>query len=117
MSAPPTLTAISLGGGVRSSVMALMASGGVPDCVGEDDARWEPPGPCARIEGLKTRLRFPLHVVHNVRSLCEDVKAVRRQAERPPEGRGTDRGAAQHSGPRGAGHDAEPLSEPARLRR
>ncbi len=106
------------GRGVQSLVMALMASGGasdrMPDCVVFADARWEPPGVYDRIEGLKTRLRFPLHVVHNVRSLCEDVKAVRRQAERPPEGRGTDRCAPQHNGPRGAGHDAEPLPEPAR---
>ena len=76
MNAPPTLTVISLGGGVQSSVMALMASGGVPDCVGEDDARWEPPGPCARIE----RLRFLLYVVNNRRSLCDDLKSV---ANRP----------------------------------
>ena len=36
MSAPPTLTVLSLGGGVQSSVMALMANQGafdrVPDC-------------------------------------------------------------------------------------
>ena len=80
MSAPPTLTAISLGGGVQSSVMALMASGGAPDCVVFADARWEPPGPCARIERLETRLRFLLYVVNSRRSLCEDVKAL---ANRP----------------------------------
>ena len=118
MSAPPTLTVISLGGGVQLSVMALMTSGGasdrMPDCVVFADARWEPPGVYDRIEGLQDAAALRLYVVHNVRSLCEDVKAVRRQAERPPEGRGTDRGAPQHSGPRGAGHDAEPLPEPAR---
>ena len=36
MNAPPTLPVLSLGGGVQSSVMALMASegafDGVPDC-------------------------------------------------------------------------------------
>ena len=46
MDTPPSLTVISLGGGVQSSVMALMASGGafdrVPDCAIFADTRWEP---------------------------------------------------------------------------
>ena len=41
------LTVISLGGGVQSSVMALMASKGafdsVPDCAIFADTHWEPP--------------------------------------------------------------------------
>ena len=48
MSTPPTLTVLSLGGGVQSSVMALMADKGafdrVPDCAIFADTHWEPPG-------------------------------------------------------------------------
>ena len=88
MSNPPTLTVLSLGGGVQSSVMALMAgeslpptgSGGafdhVPDCAVFADTRWEPPSVYEHIEWLKDRLSFPLHVVDNGRSLREDVKAL-----------------------------------------
>ena len=77
MSAPPTLTVLSLGGGVQSSVMALMASqsllptgsGGafdrIPDCAIFADTRWEPPSVYEHIEWLKDRLSFPLHVVDN----------------------------------------------------
>ena len=67
MRAEPSLTVISLGGGVQSTVMALMASAGafdhVPDCAVFADTRWE-------------QLSFPLHVVDNGRSLREDVKAL-----------------------------------------
>ncbi len=88
MSAPPTLTVLSLGGGVQSSVMALMASqslpptgsGGafdrVPDCAVFADTRWEPPSVYEHIEWLKDRLSFPLHVVDNGRSLREDVRSL-----------------------------------------
>ena len=80
MSAPPTLTVLSLGGGVQSSVMALMAGEGafgrVPDCAIFADTRWEPPSVYEHIEWLKDRLRFPLYVVDNGRSLREDVKTL-----------------------------------------
>ena len=80
MSAPPTLTVLSLGGGVQSSVMALMASQGAfdraPDCAVFADTRWEPPSVYEHIEWLKDRLSFPLYVVDNGRSLREDVKAL-----------------------------------------
>ena len=80
MSAPPTLTVLSLGGGVQSSVMALMAGEGafdrVPDCAIFADTRWEPPSVYEHIEWLRDRLSFPLHVVDNGRSLREDVKAL-----------------------------------------
>ena len=46
MHSPPTLTVISLGAGVQSSSMALMASQGAfdrtPDCAIFPDTRWEP---------------------------------------------------------------------------
>ena len=74
------LAVISLGGGVQSSVMALMASEGafdrVPDCAVFADTHWEPPSIYAHLEWLKDRLRFPLYVVDNGRSLREDVKGL-----------------------------------------
>ena len=80
MDSPPTLTVISLGGGVQSSVMALMASRGAfdrtPDCAIFADTRWEPPSVYEHIEWLEGRLSFPLTVVDNGRSLREDVKAL-----------------------------------------
>ena len=88
MSAPPTLTVLSLGGGVQSSVMALMASqslpptgsGGafdrIPDCAIFADTRWEPPSVYEHIEWLRDRLSFPLYVVDNGRSLREDVRSL-----------------------------------------
>ena len=80
MSAPPTLTVLSLGGGVQSTVMALMAGEGafdrIPDCAIFADTHWEPPSVYEHIEWLRDRLSFPLYVVDNGRSLREDVKAL-----------------------------------------
>ncbi len=80
MSAPPTLTVLSLGGGVQSSVMALMAGEGafdrVPDCAIFADTRWEPPSVYDHISWLRDRLSFPLYTVDIGRSLREDVKAL-----------------------------------------
>ena len=80
MNSHPTLTVLSLGGGVQSSVMALMASQGafdrIPDCAIFADTHWEPPSVYEHIEWLAGQLRFPLHVVDNGRSLREDVKAL-----------------------------------------
>ena len=80
MPSPPTLTVISLGGGVQSSVMALISSEGafdrVPDCAIFADTHWEPPSVYEHIGWLEERLSFPLHVVDNGRSLREDVKAL-----------------------------------------
>ena len=80
MPSTPTFTVLSLGGGVQSSVMALMATEGafdrVPDCAIFADTRWEPPSVYDHIEWLRDRLSFPLYVVDNGRSLREDVKAL-----------------------------------------
>ena len=80
MDFPPTLTVLSLGGGVQSSVLALMASGGafdrMPDCAIFADTRWEPPIVYEHIEWLRDRLGFPLYVVDNGRSLREDVRTL-----------------------------------------
>ena len=88
MQSGPTLTVVSLGGGVQSSVMALMAgeslpptgSGGafgrVPDCAIFADTHWEPPSVYEHLRWLEGQLRFPVYVVDNGRSLREDVKAL-----------------------------------------
>ena len=80
MKAPPTLTVFSLGGGVQSSVMALMAGEGafdrVPDCAIFADTHWEPPTVYDHLAWLAERLSFPLYVVDNGRSLREDAKAL-----------------------------------------
>ena len=69
MSAPPTLTLPSLGGGVQSSVMALMDGEGVfarvPDCAIFVDTHSEPPSVYDHLGWLKDRLTSPLHVVDN----------------------------------------------------
>ena len=75
-----SLTVISLGGGVQSSVMALMAGEGAfdrtPDCAIFADTHWEPPSIYAHLDWLEGQLHFPLYVVDNGRSLREDVKAL-----------------------------------------
>ena len=80
MLSSPTLTVISLGGGVQSTVMALMASEDAfdrtPDCAIFADTHWEPPSIYEHLEWLKDRLSFPLYVVDNGRSLRDDVKAL-----------------------------------------
>ena len=75
-----SLTVISLGGGLYSSVMALMASGGafgpIPDCAIFADTHWEPPSIYAHLDWLAERLRFPLDIVDNGRSLRADTHAL-----------------------------------------
>lgn len=76
----PTLTVVSLGGGVQSTVMALMASRGafdrVPGCAIFADTHWEPPSVYEHVEWLEGQLSFSVYVVDNGRSLREDVKAL-----------------------------------------
>ena len=63
MRPPRSLTVISLGGGVQSSVMALMAGEGafdrVPDCAVFADTKWEPPSIYAHLDWLEGQLGFP----------------------------------------------------------
>ena len=76
----PDLRVISLGGGVQSTVMSLMAARGMfpesPDCAIFADTGWEPKQVYSNIEWLKTELPFPLHVVtrkpRNLLEACED---------------------------------------------
>ena len=82
-----SLTVISLEGGVQSSVMALMASGGAfdrtPDCAIFADTKWEPPSIYDHLDWLEGQPRFPLYVVDNGRSLREDVKALTNHSGSP----------------------------------
>ncbi len=75
-----SLTVISLGGGVQSSVMALMASGGafgqLPDCAIFAATHWESPTIYTHLDWLSRNLSFPLYIVDNGRSLREDAKAL-----------------------------------------
>ena len=80
MQSTHSLTVTSLGGGVQSSVMALMASGGafgqLPDCAIFADTHWEPSTIYPHLDWLSRNLSFPLYVVDNGRSLREDAKAL-----------------------------------------
>jgi hypothetical protein len=61
------LNIISLGAGVQSSVMALMAARGeigpMPDCAIFADTQWEPRNVYAWLDWLETQLPFPVHRV------------------------------------------------------
>ncbi len=87
MSTSTSLRIISLGGGVQSSVMSLMAVEGafgpVPDCAIFADTHWEPPSIYEHLEWMRDNLSFPLHVVDNGRSLREDVKALTNHSDHP----------------------------------
>ena len=61
------LEVISLGAGVQSSVMGLMAASGelkpMPDCAIFADTQFEPEGVYAHLDWLETQLPFPVHRV------------------------------------------------------
>jgi len=60
------LNVISLGAGVQSSVMALMAANGelpMPDCAIFADTQWEPAEVYAHLDWLEAQLPFPVHRV------------------------------------------------------
>jgi hypothetical protein len=61
------LTVISLGAGVQSTTMALMAAHGeitpMPDCAIFADTGWEPKAVYDHLDALKEMLPFPVHVV------------------------------------------------------
>ncbi len=58
---------LSLGAGVQSTTIALMAAGGEfpekVDCAIFADTQWEPAAVYQHLEWLKTQLPFPVHVV------------------------------------------------------
>jgi hypothetical protein len=62
-----TLTVISLGAGVQSTTLALMAAAGeitpMPDCAIFADTQWEPRAIYAHLAWLETALPFPVYRV------------------------------------------------------
>ena len=77
---------LSLGAGVQSSVMALMAAKGelpMPDCAIFSDTQWEPKAVYEHLDWLEEQLPFPVHRVTNG-SLRDDAIA-----NEPVRGRGT----------------------------
>jgi len=73
-----TLNVISLGAGVQSSAMALMAAHGeltpMPDCAIFADTGWEPAHVYRWLDYLETKLPFPVHHV-TAGNLRADVMA------------------------------------------
>jgi hypothetical protein len=63
----PILRVLSLGAGVQSTTLALMAAAGsigpMPDCAIFADTGWEPDAVMAHLERLRARLPFPVYVV------------------------------------------------------
>ena len=78
MLSEPELTVISLGGGVQSSVMALMAARGeikpMPDFAVFADTGWEPKGVYEHLDWLETQLPFPVRRI-SVSNIREDILA------------------------------------------
>lgn len=74
------LTVISLGAGVQSTTMALMAAAGeltpMPDCAIFADTQWEPKAVYDHLAWLEERLPFPVHRV-SAGNLREDTLARR----------------------------------------
>ncbi len=82
---PAALRVLSLGGGVQSTVMCLLAAQGafrcqrsgevcLPDYALFADTDWEPQGVYDTIDWLRTQVPFPILTVSNKRSLRQDVK-------------------------------------------
>lgn len=61
------MTLLSLGAGVQSSTMALMAAAGeitpMPDCAIFADTGWEPAAVYRQLDWLMPQLPFPVHIV------------------------------------------------------
>ena len=76
-STPPALRVLSLGGGVQSTVLCLLAEQGAfgakPDCAIFADTGWEPKAVYENIRWLRKQVSFPIEITSNGRSLREDV--------------------------------------------
>ena len=74
------LRVLSLGGGVQSSVMALMGSEGLfgdpPDFAVFADTQWEPPHLYRHLDLLEKQVKFPIYRVNNG-NLREDLLNLR----------------------------------------
>lgn len=71
------LTVLSLGAGVQSSVLLLMAEAGEitprPDAAIFADTGWEPAAVYAHLDWLETQTSIPIHRVSNGRNLYDDT--------------------------------------------
>ena len=71
----PVLRVLSLGAGVQSTTLALMAAAGelgpMPDCAIFADTQWEPAAVYAHLDRLNAALPFPVH-----RVTAGDLKAA-----------------------------------------
>lgn len=69
MHSDPKLRVISLGAGVQSTTMALMAAKGLigpmPDCAIFADTGWEPKSVYEHLDRLAKALPFPVHIVQH----------------------------------------------------
>lgn len=81
------LEIISLGAGVQSSVMALMAARGelkpMPECAIFADTGWEPDGVYKHLEWLKTQLNFPVYNVSAGDIRKDTLDRTKRSASMP----------------------------------
>lgn len=67
--AEPRLRVLSLGAGVQSTTLALMAARGdieAPDCAIFADTGWEPSAVYRHLDWLETQLPFPIHRVRRI---------------------------------------------------
>jgi len=78
------LQVISLGAGVQSSVLCLLAAKGItkpmPDFAIFADTMWEPPEVMEWLEVLKTLVPFPVHVVSGGDLRQETIDAVKNKS-------------------------------------
>ena len=92
MSTPPKLRVLSLGAGVQSTTLALMAAKGevlpMPDCAIFADTGAEPAAIYLHLDWLETQLPFPVHRVSagNLRDEITDAMTTEatRMDARPP---------------------------------
>ena len=78
---PTTLTVLSLGGGVQSSVLALMADqglidGALPDAAIHADTQSDPPETMAMVSWLAETVNYPVHVV-TAGNIADDVASAK----------------------------------------
>ena len=73
----PLIRILSLGAGVQSSTMALMADQGAfgkkPDAAIFADTGWEPTPVLEHLEWLKTQLSYPVYITGKGTSIRDDI--------------------------------------------
>ena len=87
MDKEPLIRILSLGAGVQSSTMALMADQGAfgkkPDAAVFADTGWEPTPVLEHLEWLKTQVSYPVYTVSRGSSIREDIiKAMTETGQR-----------------------------------